>query len=145
MNNFFFFLSKFIIPMFFSRTFYSIMFLHSFLIIISFRLNLETDSLSHKLKARVPCRGWGIFILSMFSFSLLVSAFSVGIYRQKSANKRYNYLCNYENMFIPLLFFFALVVIAFYKKVPPVNNILYRVSFIFNSIYPMFRYPINNT
>lgn len=70
--------------MLFSRTFYSIMFLHSFLIIISFRLNLETDSLSHKLKARVPCKGWGIFIISMFSFSLLVSAFSLGINVQKA-------------------------------------------------------------
>ena len=52
------FLVNFIIPMLFSRTFYSIMFLHSFLIIISFRLNLETDSLSHKLKARGPCKGF---------------------------------------------------------------------------------------
>jgi hypothetical protein len=48
--------------MLFSRTFYSIMFLHSFLIILSFRFNLETDSLSHKLKARGPCKGILFFV-----------------------------------------------------------------------------------
>lgn len=87
------FIPKFLLPylcvyqMLFQNILLNFMLSHPILLIIlSFRLNLETDSLSHKLKARGPCKGR---IRSSFQF---IPTLSFSLFRYSCQHSHLGYL-----------------------------------------------------